>query len=107
MRVPEFRKLARVGDVPQGQMVGVEVDGEVVAIANVHGRYYAFSSECTHAAGWLHEGFLEGCFVECPLHFARFDIRTGKATAPPAGQPIQTFRIRVSGEDLEVEYPSH
>lgn len=103
--MPEFRKVARVGDVPKGHMIDIEADGTVIALANVDGQFYAFSSECTHASGWLHEGFLEGCVVECPLHFAAFDVRTGEVTAPPAGQPVQTYRVRVQGEDLEIEYP--
>ena len=101
--MPEFRKVARVGDVPKGEMLGVEVNGAMVAIANVDGEFYAFASECTHSAGWLHDGFLEGCIVECPIHFAAYDVRTGEVTAPPATQGLQTFPVRVRGEDLEIQ----
>ena len=102
----EYQKVAKVSDVPAGEIIGVDIAGNKVAIANVDGEFYAFDSECSHAAGWLHMGFLEGLNVQCPVHFAEFDMRTGKPMEPPASAPIATYPVRVQGDDLEVEYPS-
>ncbi len=99
-----FFKVAKVGDIAPGEMVGVDIEDTKVAIANVDGEFYAFGSECTHAMGWLHEGFLEGGIVECPVHFAAFDVRTGRVKQPPAGLPVQTYPLRVDGDDIEIEY---
>jgi len=101
----EYRKVARVRDIPAGEMIGVDVGDTKIAIANVDGQFYAFEAECTHAAGYLFEGFLEGYRVQCPVHMAEFDVRTGEVREPPASMPIHTYKVRVQGEDLEIEYP--
>ena len=101
----EYRKVAKISDVPPGEMIGIEIGENWVAISNVEGQFYAFDAECTHAAGWLYQGFLEGHNVQCPVHFAEFDVRTGEVMEPPAGLPIQTYPVRVQGEDVEIEYP--
>jgi nitrite reductase/ring-hydroxylating ferredoxin subunit len=51
----------------------------------------------------LNEGELDGFEIECPRHGARFDVRTGDATVMPAIMPIDTFEVRVEGDDVEVE----
>ena len=33
---------------------------------------------------YLSDGFLDGSLVECPLHGAQFDVKTGRAMSPPA-----------------------
>jgi len=100
-----FLKVARAGDIPPGQMKGVPLGDGMVAIANVDGAFYAFDSLCTHAAAWLHEGFLDGHEVTCPMHFGAFDVRSGEATYPPAYLPAQTYPVRIAGEDIEIDHP--
>ncbi len=91
--------------MPTGSIRGVEHQGNIIAIANVEGRFYAFSSECTHSAGWLHEGILEGCIINCPVHWGAYDVRTGEAVEVPASVPVRTYPVRTAGEDLEVDLP--
>jgi nitrite reductase/ring-hydroxylating ferredoxin subunit len=33
--------------------------------------------------------------VECPLHFARFDVRTGKLLSGPISTDIPTYEVKV------------
>lgn len=101
-----FLKVAKARDLPTGAMLAVEAPGGPVAVANVDGTLYAFDSLCTHAEGYLHEGFLDGFEVTCPMHFGAYDVRTGKATQPPCFVPIQTFPVRVSDEDIEIDVPA-
>ena len=55
-----------------------------VAVFNADGELFAIDDTCTHQDASLSEGWLEGCLIECPLHAASFDLRTGKPTGPPA-----------------------
>ena len=41
--------------------------------------------------------------IECPLHAGRFDIKTGKATAPPCVDDIKTYPVRVEGGEIQVK----
>jgi nitrite reductase/ring-hydroxylating ferredoxin subunit len=98
----DFQKVASVGDVPEGEMLLVQVDGEDVVLANVNGQIVAFGNECTHRGGPLSEGILEDGVVECPYHQGRFDVRTGEVVDEPPEEPIPTFQVQVEGEDIRV-----
>jgi 3-phenylpropionate/trans-cinnamate dioxygenase ferredoxin component len=99
----EFVKVARVADIPPGQGRLVEAGGRFLALFNVAGTFYAVDDTCTHAEASLAEGFLEGTEVECPLHGARFDLRTGAAVWSPAFVPVATYAVRVEGDDVLVD----
>ena len=71
-------------------------DGDTaIAVYNIEGEYYAIEDTCTHDGGDLAGGALHGFEVECPRHGARFDLRDGSVTAPPAVVPIEVFPVRV------------
>jgi 3-phenylpropionate/trans-cinnamate dioxygenase ferredoxin subunit len=98
-----FLKIGSVKDVPPGASKTFEVKGRSIAVCNVNGEIYAIDDVCTHDEGPLGEGTLEGYEIECPRHGARFDVRTGEVTALPAAAPVDTFKVRVRGDDIEIE----
>ncbi len=98
----EFVRVAGRSDVPAGEMLIVDVEGEEIVLANVDGQIYAFANGCTHRGGPLGEGLLEGDEVECPFHQGRFNVKTGEAVQPPPTEPIPTFQVRVDGDDILV-----
>ena len=51
----------------------------------------------------LSDGWLENGCIECPLHAAQFDIRTGKAMSAPADEDIAVYAIKAEGDDLMVQ----
>lgn len=73
----------------------VVYDGDTpIAVYNIDGMLYAIEDICTHDGGDLAGGEVFGFEVECPRHGARFDLRTGAVTAPPAYEPIASFPVR-------------
>ena len=98
----DFVRVAGVSDVPAGEMLIVQVDGDDVVLANVDGEIYAFGGECTHRSGPLGEGVLEGDEVECPFHQGRFNVKTGEAIEEPPTEAVQTFQVQVEGDDIKV-----
>jgi len=78
------------------------VDGFEVAVFNVGGQFYAVEDVCTHDGGTLADGEVEGYEIECPRHGARFDLRTGQVTAPPAYEAITTYAVRIRDDRVEV-----
>ena len=66
------------------------------------GTLYAIEDICTHDGGPLVEGELDGYEIECPRHGARFDIRTGRALRMPAFEPIETYEVRIEGDEILV-----
>jgi len=83
----------------------VHVSGEPVAVYNLGGTFYATHNQCTHAAGPLSEGDLNGKIITCPLHGSSFDVTTGQVIEGPADEPLKTFRVIIEGEIGRVEKP--
>ncbi len=93
----------KVSDLPPGRVrLVMGPDDQRLAVCNVDGEFYAIEAVCTHDGGSLDQGELEGEEIECPRHGARFDVRTGRATLMPAVMPVQTYAVRVDGDDLLV-----
>lgn len=100
-----FVKVARLDDIAPGELLRVEVNGRLICLANVDGQVYAVDDDCTHISGPLDQGELEGCVLTCPLHLARFDVRTGKVLRGPARDDLPTYGVRVDGDDILVAAP--
>lgn len=66
-----------------------------IAVFNIEGEFYAIEDVCTHDGGELAGGEIHGYEIECPRHGARFDVRTGAATCPPAYEPTKKFPVKV------------
>jgi len=98
----EFHTVARVGDLEPGEMTQVRIGRKRIALYNVDGEYFATDDTCTHEEASLTEGFLYGDIVECPLHGAAFNVRTGEVEAFPAVVPVDTFEVRVVGDEIQI-----
>jgi len=101
--MPEFVKVATTTEFEPGQARLVEVKGKQIALFNVDGEFFAIDNTCTHRGGPLAEGEVSGHEVTCPLHGAKFDMRTGEVVGPPANLAVARYSVRVAGSDLEVE----
>ena len=97
-----WERAANVDDVVEGEVVGASVGGRPIALYRVEGELYATHDICSHEHARLSEGYLDGCEIECPLHQARFDIRTGEARCRPATQPVAVYPVKVVGADILV-----
>ena len=94
--LPEgFVPVAKTADVPPGGMIVVAIDRERIMLANVDGEFHALRDMCGHRNAPLSRGKLDGCIVECPLHFAQFDVRTGKLIDGPISADIPVYEVRV------------
>jgi nitrite reductase (NADH) small subunit/3-phenylpropionate/trans-cinnamate dioxygenase ferredoxin subunit len=101
-----FRKVADRESLAPGRATVVEVGSERIALFNVAGTFYAIGDTCTHRGGPLSEGSLDGSTVTCPWHGARFDVCSGRNLTPPAPGEVPCYRVRVQGNDVEVEIAS-
>jgi len=102
--IPEgFVPVAKTGDVPAGGMIVVAVDRERIMLAHVDGQFYALRDMCGHRNAPLSRGRLDGHIVECPLHFALFDVRTGKLVDGPISADVPAYEVRVEGGTIFVK----
>jgi len=110
----KFVRIADAAAIPEGQVRSFEVQGHLVAVANVRGEYYAFLAACPHRAGPLRHGRLWGYEIDCPHHHYMYDVRTGENTFPrrvfppdlaATLKPLQTFRAQVREGAVAIELP--
>ena len=82
-------------------------DGRPICLARTaDGQVFAVDDMCSHEEGTLSDGELIGDEIQCPMHYSRFDVRTGEPRSFPAFEPVQTFPVIVEGDQLFVELPS-
>ena len=100
----EFTKVACTGDLAPGQMRTIKLDREYVLLARLGSEYFALDGFCSHADGFLADGYLHEnlCEVECPIHEGCFNLRTGAVTNPPAEVPVVAYAVRIEGDDILV-----
>lgn len=98
-----YLRVATQHEIPEGQIKGVEVDGKEIVLARVNGEVYGIDGICNHGLAYLADGELDGYDIVCPLHSGCFDIRTGAATRRPCMKPIQSYPIRIEGDDVLID----
>ena len=100
----EYVAVARVEDLPPGEMMEVDIQGEEIALFNLDGGIFAIDDACTHEGGTLSEGPVQGDEVVCPSCGSRFSIVSGQARGLPAMEDVASYRVRITGDDdVEVE----
>ncbi len=97
--------VCRVDELPDGESIRFFADVPI-AVFNADGEFYAVDDTCTHQDASLSDGFVEGCYVECPLHAAFFDLRTGMPTCLPAKRPVRTHPVLVDDGVIYVHVAS-
>ena len=91
-----FVEVAKVGDLAPGTMKWIAVEGVRWVLAHVEGAFYAIRDVCGHRNAPLSRGKLDGYRIECPLHFAIFDVRTGKLVDGPVSADVPTREVRIA-----------
>jgi 3-phenylpropionate/trans-cinnamate dioxygenase ferredoxin subunit len=95
----DFAPVGYLADFNDGKPHRVEVAGEDILIAVVDREVYAVSDTCTHGQVSLSDGELDDCKIECFLHGAAFDLKTGIPTSPPASDALATYEVALEGDD--------
>ncbi len=98
-------KIKRL-EINSGEAKSYQVGDLKIVVCNINGEYFAVDDVCSHDDGELVSGvgkLVDACQLECPRHGARFDVKSGKATRMPAVAPIKTYKVKVSGDELQIE----
>jgi 3-phenylpropionate/trans-cinnamate dioxygenase ferredoxin subunit len=104
MPKPKFDKVAVLEELPDGSPVKVTLSkGESVCLVRVGDEVFACEDCCSHAEYPLSDGEMVDDFViECGLHGAQFDIRTGEVLEPPATDGLQMLEVKVEDDQVWV-----
>lgn len=86
-----------VSSIEVGKSRAVKLEGQEIIVYHLEDGFYATQSKCTHLFKSLVKGkIIDGCKVQCPLHRAEFNIKTGEvekwANFPPGVQVLNVVR---------------
>lgn len=102
-----FVTVARRGEIPVGGGATVVAGGRRLALFNCGGELLAVDALCTHAEAELADGAPDCAAgaIECWLHGALFDLRSGKVLRGPASEPLASYPVRLVGDEVQVALP--
>ena len=96
-----WQRVAALADIEPGQPFGAKYGEREIVLAVHEGQVFVLAGICPHAYALLCDGFMNGAEIECPLHAAAFDIRTGKCLdGPPDTRDLATYEVKVEGGDV-------
>jgi 3-phenylpropionate/trans-cinnamate dioxygenase ferredoxin subunit len=102
----QFIVIGRAEEIPVGTTKCLDILGRGLLVAHLEDGFYAVENRCSHAASPLDgRRVLKGGQIMCPLHGARFDLRTGAAKTAPAFRGIPTYPARIVDGQIEVAVP--
>lgn len=111
-----FLEVATTGELPEGTLKNVTVQGREILLARAGGRVYAAQGRCPHFSADLSRGTLDGTILTCPLHHSQFDLRDGSvvrwtdlqgillkaATVFRAPRPLTVYPAKIEGDRILV-----
>lgn len=98
----EWVWAARLADVAEDKTNIVTVGTQTLALYRIDGTVHATNGHCPHEGQCLDSGFVENGTVECALHYAVFEIATGRLISGPTTPPLPVYPARIDGDDVYV-----
>src|SRR5579859_2282282 len=103
----EFLAAAALEDIPEATCRAVSLNGIRVVVAHLADGLHAVENRCSHAnSPLLTSKIYHGRQIACPIHGARFDLKTGEAKSPPAFTSLMKFPVKVVDGRVEVAVPA-
>jgi 3-phenylpropionate/trans-cinnamate dioxygenase ferredoxin subunit len=82
--------------------IKIDLDGTPVCVTKIGEEVFAIADTCSHSDASLSEGEVSNFKIECWLHGAEFDLRTGEVATPPASIPVETFEVNRDGDQITI-----
>jgi len=97
--MPDFQ----LDQLKEGTPVKLEKEGKTICVVRVNDEVFAIDDTCSHSDASLSEGEVTDFKIECWLHGAEFDLRTGQALTLPANIALQTYPVEIQANSVTVE----
>jgi len=97
-----FEKVATLTDLPEGTPVGVQLSNRLsICVVRKGPDVFACEDCCSHADFPMSEGeMVDDYVIECGLHGAQFDIRTGDVLELPADEKLRILEVKIEGNEV-------
>ncbi|MBL8473461.1 MAG: non-heme iron oxygenase ferredoxin subunit [Rhodocyclaceae bacterium] len=96
--------VLKCSELEAGKVRKVDINGNLVAVYNLSGTFYATQDGCTHAAASLSEGeIVDDECIACPVHDGTFHIPSGQPMSFPCEVAIRTYKVIEQDGDVLVD----
>lgn len=95
--------ICPLAELAPGEARRVAIEPPIAVFHTEDGEVFAIDDTCSHQDASLADGWVEGCWVECPLHASRFSLRTGTVDAPPAKLPVRAHTVAIEDGIIRVQ----
>lgn len=89
-------------ELPEGEYTTLKLQETELLIIKSGGCVYAVENLCSHEGFELAGGEIENSEIVCPIHEARFCLKTGKALCEPAEENIKAYPVRIYEQVIQV-----
>jgi len=96
-------KICSLEELKRDHYRVIEVEEKRVAVYFHDQEVYAFEDQCTHHPCPLSGGPVVDDEIICMMHGARFNIKNGEVTMPPARRSLQMFSVVVRAGEVLLE----
>lgn len=93
----------QLSELKESIPVKLEKSGKTICVTRIGDEVFAIDDTCSHAEASLTEGEVSGFKIECWLHGAEFDLRTGEAITLPATVALATYPVKIQENSVTVE----
>lgn len=100
--MPQRVEVGPVTSIPPGRSLCVKANGDVIAVFNCDGTFYAISDMCPHAGAPLSQGIVDGSQVTCAWHGWTFEMDAAKCPRPDG---IDRYPVVVEDGVVMIEIP--
>ncbi len=97
-----FIRVGHVEEIPVDGNKAVTAFGRSILLCRTQAGIHAVANECSHQGRPLAGGRIYGEFLFCPVHGARYCLRTGSASGNLTQRPLRTYATRVSDGWIEL-----
>ena len=98
-------RVASLDDIPEGEGIAIDksitgTTDNIALLRDDDGTVWALDDTCTHEEASLAEGWVEGGYVECPLHSSTFCLKSGEVQGLPATRNTCPHRVNVRDGEI-------
>ncbi len=100
----DWKEAATESEFAETDRKLVDFGGEQqIGLFKLEDGYYAISAWCSHQKTSLMQGDLDGHELMCPMHGARFDVRTGTPLSLPAVRPVARYSVKTEDGKIYIK----
>ncbi|MDA4131247.1 MAG: non-heme iron oxygenase ferredoxin subunit [Thaumarchaeota archaeon] len=97
-----FTFICKASEISEGELYRFDLKDKPLLVTAFEGTYFVSDSICTHEEADLSLGMFSNGTLTCPLHSAKFEIRSGKVLSGPDGSaPDSISNLRLYPAKIE------